>query len=160
MCYTISMDRKTACFFSGNREIEDDEERLKQRINVFVFGVRMMGATTFLVGGARGFDMLAAESVLSFKNTDPKVRLILVQPCREQTKGWEDEDIKRYERIKKEADEVVCLSEEYYQGCMHVRNRYLVDNADYGIVYSRKEEGGTTYTLSYAEKKGKKIYKL
>lgn len=154
------MENKSACFFTGNREIEGDEKELIRRLNRFIEGVRLLDVQNFLCGGARGFDLLAAECVLERRKQDKKIKLVLVQPFRDQTKGWEQTDIERYEQIKKQADEIVCLSEEYYKGCMHMRNRYLVDNAFYGIAYNRQEEGGTVYTLSYAEGKGRKVFRL
>ena len=46
----------------------------------------------------------------------PDIRLILVLPCRFQTRGWASEDVKIYENIKEQADKVVYTSEEYTRG--------------------------------------------
>lgn len=158
------MQERKSCFITGHREIEGDEAKLKRRVKTFLFGLATMGITSFYAGGARGFDMLAEECLLELKrerkHTFPDLRLILVLPCKDQAKGWSQTDSERYERIKKEADEVVCLSDTYYKGCMHVRNRYLVDHADCGLCYVRKDEGGTVFTVAYAEKQGKKLFRL
>ena len=38
-------------------------------------------------GGALGFDTLAAQTVLDMKKEYPQLRLILVLPCEDQTRG-------------------------------------------------------------------------
>ena len=48
-------------------------------------------------GGALGFDTLAAQTVLEMKKEYPQLRLILVLPCENQTRGWHSEDIAVYE---------------------------------------------------------------
>ena len=97
----------------------------------------------FGAGGARGFDTVAAMAVLELKEVYPDIRLILVFPCRNQTRGWRETDIQRYEWIKSKADKVVYTSEHYYNGCMQKRNRHLVDySSDWGKV----DIGGISFT--------------
>ena len=45
-------------------------------------------------------------------------------------------------------------------GCMHVRNRHLVDFSSYCICYQTKETGGTAYTVNYAKENGLIIYNV
>ena len=104
-----------------------------------------------------GFDTLAANAVLKLKEKYPFIRLILVlpyMPYKKKTKRRKQEGTGECERIKAEADEVVCLSESYYRGCLHVRNRWLVDNSSLCICCLTHDSGGTAYTVKYAEKKG------
>ena len=108
-------------------------------------GYRFFGA-----GGALGFDTVAAMAVLDLKKVYPDIRLILVLPCRDQTRGWKESDIKKYEWIKSKADKVVYTSEHYYNGCMQKRNRHLVDHSSLCICYYTGQKGGTEYTLNYA----------
>lgn len=107
-----------------------------------------------------GFDTLAAQEVLALKEHYPDVRLILVLPCKSQTRGWKPSEIEVYEEIKRMADKIVYTSENYYNGCMHKRNRHLVDNSSMCICYLSEKSGGTHYTVQYAEKKGLKIVNL
>ena len=88
------------------------------------------------------------------------MKLILVLPCLTQTKGWKPENIAEYERIKAQADKVVYISKEYTRGCMHKRNRYLVDNSGVCICYLTRERGGTAYTVNYAEKRKLEIINI
>ena len=124
-----NMKEKTCCF-TGHRAIparalpalaEELEQTLRRLIGE---GMRYFGA-----GGALGFDTLAAETVLRLKGEYPGVRLILVLPCRDQTRGWKEADVRRYREILSRADKVVYTAEHYSPGCMHRRNRHLVDNS-------------------------------
>ena len=121
----------------------------------YIYGVRAVieaieqGYRYFGCGGALGFDTLAAQTVLELKNEYPQIRLILVLPCRDQTRDWKEADIAEYERIMKAAD--------YYSGCMHKRNRHLVDNSSLCICYLTEQSGGTVYTVNYARSQGLKI---
>lgn len=72
----------------------------------------------FGAGGALGFDTVAAQTVIRLKVKYPKIRLILVLPCTDQAKFWNEDDSREYERIKKLADKTVYTSEKYYNGCM------------------------------------------
>ena len=108
-------------------------------------------------GGARGFDSLAAQTVLDMKKEYPQLRLILVLPCEDQTRGWHSEDIAVYEDIKRRSDKVVYVSREYTPDCMHKRNRHLVDHSGTCICYLTKTFGGTAYTVDYARRRGLRI---
>jgi uncharacterized phage-like protein YoqJ len=158
----ISSDKlKNACCFTGHRKIpEDAAERLIGRVTAQINELYVGGITTFLAGGAVGFDTLAAQEVIRCRDAGMGIRLTLVIPCRDQASRWKQEDIVIYERVKELADDTVCLSEHYYRGCMQRRNRYLVDNSDICVCYLTKASGGTAYTVKYAESKGKTVLNL
>ena len=118
------------------------------------------GYLYFGAGGALGFDTLAEKAVLELKKNYPQIKLILVLPCISQAKSWSSTDKEVYEQIKKKADKVIYTSQEYTRGCMHKRNRHLVDNSSVCICYLTKESGGTAYTVDYALKKGLSIINL
>ncbi len=118
------------------------------------------GYRYFGCGGALGFDTLAAQTVLQLRETYPEIRLILVLPCRNQTRGWRQDDVAEYGRIIKAADKVTYTSEQYYSGCMHKRNRHLVDNSSLCICYLTEQSGGTAYTVNYARSQGLKIINI
>ena len=113
-----------------------------------------------MAGGALGFDTLAALTVLKLKTDFPQVQLFLALPCLEQTRGWPDADVKTYNLIRQQADEVVYVSDQYYRGCMHKRNRHLVDNSEVCICYMTAAKGGTAYTVDYARQKGLHVINL
>lgn len=154
--------REKSCCFSGHRNIPNEiDEQLAQRLKDGVLYLNAnMGITTFYAGGALGFDTLAAEAVLACRKQHPDIRLVIVMPCKNQASRWSRESIKRYECIKEAADEVICLSDHYFRGCMHERNRYLVDHSNVCVCYLTEPNGGTAYTVNYARKNGLRIFNL
>ena len=152
---------ETACF-TGHRIIPEGikaslVERLKNGVDYLY---TYMNIKTFYTGGALGFDSLAAEAVIERRKECRDIRLVIIAPCKDQDKKWGIKDKIRYHRIKQAADEVICLSDHYYRGCMHQRNRYLVDHSTACICYLTEDTGGTAYTVGYAQSKGLKIFNL
>lgn len=107
-----------------------------------------------------GFDTMAAQTVLSLKLKHPEIKLILVLPCQSQADRWSEEDRAVYEEIKRKADKVKYTSIEYTSGCMHKRNRHLVDNSSVCVSYMTKSTGGTAYTVDYARKSHVRVINL
>ncbi len=143
---------QTACF-TGHRNIPpEDLPMVQQRLREILMESIANGYRYFGAGGALGFDTVAAMAVLDLKKVYPDIRLILVLPCRDQTRGWKESDIIKYEWIKSKADKVVYTSEHYYNGCMQKRNRHLVDHSSLCICYYTGQKGGTEYTVKYASK--------
>lgn len=154
------MKEKTCCF-TGHREIDvADRETLKEKLTAAVREHIGRGYRYFGVGGALGFDTLAATVVLSLKKEFPEIALILVLPCPEQAKYWSAKDTAVYESILAKADKCVYTSSVYSRGCMQKRNRHLVDGSSSCIAYLRREEGGTAYTVRYAKSKGVNVFYL
>lgn len=153
--------REKACCFTGHRSIPPEERReLARRLEETILRLYRRGVRYFGAGGALGFDTLAAQAVLRLREKCPDVKLMLVLPCLSQTKGWKPEDVAEYEQIKSQADEVVYTSQEYTRGCMHKRNRYLVDHSGICVCYLTKDSGGTAYTVRYARTHGLEIINL
>lgn len=149
-----------ACF-TGHRELPDEQiADLRIRLRETVERLIGAGVREFRAGGALGFDTLAAMTVLELKEKYPEITLVLILPCRDQDKGWSTENKHRYEEIKERADEVRVLSEQYYRGCMFVRNRALADGSDYCIAYLTSNAGGTAMTVNYAKKQNLEIINL
>ena len=148
-------ERNTACCFTGHRNIPQRKSgQIQERLRNEIVTAIQNGYNFFYAGGAVGFDTMAAQAVLELKAQYPHIKLILVLPCVNQTDGWKQSDIDEYERIRDLADEVIYTSEEYKKGCMHKRNRYLVDHSSLCICYMTRKSGGTAYTVGYAENKG------
>lgn len=126
---------------------------LARRLKEIIIELIDNGYIYFCTGGALGFDTLAAQTVLDLKADHPQINLILVLPCLSQTNGWNPRDIELYEVIKRQADKVVYTSKEYFKGCMHKRNRHLVDNSSVCVYYLTQNIGGTAYTVGYSKRK-------
>ena len=155
------MDKKaeTACF-TGHREYNMATGEVKHRLSALLDVLISRGVIYYGCGGAWGFDFVAAEAVIEKKRVNPAVKLILVLPCKDQDKSWRPEHKATYSYIKTQADKVVYTAESYSKGCMHKRNRHLVDNSKYCIALLEKHQGGTFYTFSYAMQHGLEIYNL
>lgn len=142
---------RTACF-TGHREIPASKRRRIEKLldEVIQFHIAR-GIIYYGVGGALGFDTMAAQAVIRARKMHPEVKLILVLPCRTQADRWRSEDKKVYESIKGQADKVVYISEHYTKRCMFERNRHLVEHSSLCICYQTKGTGGTAYTTDYAK---------
>ena len=152
--------KNQTCCFTGHRDCKDDR-RLRKRLKLAVTElITQRNVRYFCAGGALGFDTIAALCVIRLKKKYPDIRLILVLPCPEQDRYWSDRDKTVYKDIMEKADRVIYTSDRYTRGCMHIRNRCLVDNSAYCIAYCGKSEGGTYYTLNYAASKGLEIINL
>ena len=153
--------REKTCCFTGHRSIlSTDRERITRHLEETITELIHAGIDRFVTGGARGFDTLAAQAVLLLRKEHPDIKLILALPCLSQTRGWCKKDIAAYETIKSQADEIVYTSQDYTRGCMHKRNRYMVDNSGLCVCYWIRDKGGTAYTVHYAEKEGLKIINI
>ncbi len=151
-CYSVC--------FTGHRDIPEAREALvREALRRILRGLAAGGTRRFLAGGALGFDTMAAEAVLELREEFP-VRLVLVLPCKNQTRGWSGEDAAIYQDILSRADEVIYTAETYFSGCMHLRNRRLVDESEGCIAYLTSERGGTAYTVRYAERQGVEVVNL
>lgn len=151
------MRSKTVCF-TGHRELPADNlPEISKRLEDTLATLIEQGYRYFGAGGALGFDTLAAQVVLRLRERYPQIRLILVLPCLNQTRGWSQADVDIYEELKRRADKVTYTSESYFRGCMQKRNRHLVDNSSVCICYLTKPAGGTAYTVSYARRCGLRI---
>lgn len=154
------MKEKTCCL-TGHRSISLRQiETIMQRLKPELVSLIESGIQYFGVGGAQGFDTIAALTVLELKEEYPHIRLILVLPCRSQAERWSDESKVLYEEIKQKCDKLVCLFEHYSKDCMLKRNRHLVDNSSVCVCYLTKQTGGTAYTVERARVNGLKIINI
>ena len=156
------IDKNQVACFSGHRKLPQNCDELRAKLKKEIIGLIECGVVFFGAGGARGFDMLAEETVLQLKEDYPHIRLILVLPCppERQTLRWNSNQRRRYCEILERADKVRILSPLYTDDCMFVRNRHLVDNSSYLVCYLREQSGGTAYTVGYARKQGLHIIQL
>lgn len=152
------MLREQTCCFTGHRVIPAEEsERIRSALAEAISLLVGKGVTCFRNGGARGFDSAAALAVLDFKKQFPELSLVMDLPCRSQSHGWSARDKAVYNFILSSADEVHYLAPYYYNGCMQMRNRHMVDRSAYLIAYQNSAQGGSAYTVQYAQEQGLRI---
>ena len=151
---------KTCCF-TGHRIIKITPE-LVQRLRDAVIDVIGQGVTEFYDGGAIGFDMLAAETVIALKGEYKDIKLHMLLPCppEEQIKGWNKAQVARYQKILQDADSITTISEHYTRDCMKIRNNQLVEISDCCICFCNNPRSGTGQTVRMARDKGIDIINL
>ena len=85
------------------------------------------------------------------------MQLILLLPYTGFGESFSAADRAELSRQKKEAEEVVYLSTHYFPGCMALRNRQLVEDADVCIAHLVRSPSGTAQTVGFAREKGIEI---
>ena len=153
--------REQTCCFTGHRLIPYHEldavaarTEIQTRELIVNHDVR-----SFVVGGAIGYDTLAACILFRLRVTDfPQIRVILVYPFEGFTSRWSDEQRAEYARLLPQYDKTVCVAQTASREAYLERNRHLVDGSAYCIAYCTRDSGGTAYTLRYAQQNGLKIF--
>ncbi len=154
----FTTEKDKICAFTGHRYLGADFSLLK--LKKAVKNALKKGYRIFLNGMAMGFDLTAAEVVLSYLDEYPDIRLIACIPCLEQDKYYTQEDKTRYHNLLLSAEKRL-ISTHYHKRCMLTRNDYMVERADMLIAYCKKPTGGTAYTVNQFSKRqpnGKIVY--
>ena len=146
-------DELTTCSFTGHRIIKKDfNVKLLEDI---IESLIDKGYRTFLIGMAWGFDLIVFETLLSKKNKN--IDIIACVPCKNQERFFNNKNKEKYFNLLKKADKIVYVSEEYFDGCMQKRNRYMIDNSSVLVAYLYSNLGGTKNAVNYALKQNKEI---
>lgn len=154
-------EKTNRCCFSGHRDLPyASKEKIEDILCKVICDLAGKGYTQFVSGGARGFDLLAAEVVLKKKRDMANLKLIMALPCRDQNLKWSWADKRRYEKVLGAADEIVYVTEKYCTGCMQLRNKFMVENSSICIAYKTKRSGGTAHTVDNAKEKGLAIINI
>ncbi len=149
------------CCFTGHREIaERDAQNLYAQIINAAETLIAEGFSEFRCGGAMGFDRMAADAVLALRKKYPNIKLHIYVPCLDQNKYFSPEENQHYLAQIHAADKILCISKTYYKGCMLQRNRAMVDGAQACIAFVRRQNGGSAYTVRYAEEKNCRVIRL
>ncbi|MBR6040135.1 MAG: DUF1273 family protein [Clostridia bacterium] len=152
------------CCFTGHRDLpaRDSEAyaKLLASLEAAINDAIRLGCCRFIVGGAKGFDLLAGEWILAQKKVDPSVTLSVFVPHRGQANAYSPADMLRYQRLLNDADEVLYLSETYHPGCMRERNARMVNDSSVCIAYVRRSCSGSAQTLKMAEAKGLTVLRI
>ena len=127
------------CCFTGHRDLPRyEEQKVLTRVRYLLNPLLDRGVRYFGVGGAMGFDMLAAEYLLNLRdNGGKKISIISVLPFPSWRNDWPEAE---------------------GPGVYLLRDRKLVDGSAYCISYCHRTTGGTAYTVRYAMKKGIPVY--
>lgn len=149
------------CSFTGHRALpEAKRAELYDLVMRAVSYAYDEGCRDFCVGGAVGFDTLAAKAVVRFRMDHPDARLLLLLPCMNQDEKWGEAERAVYAYLLSVADEVEYVSKEYTSTCMKKRNEALANRADILIAYVGHDRSGASQTCRMARSLGKRIYNL
>jgi len=153
--------KSKTCSFTGHRIIDSSSSsKVMSGLLNTCEDLITKGFDTFISGGARGFDLLAAEAILTLKKTHPHIRLVMALPCKNQTQGWGKADKERYENILTLCNQIEYISENYFEGCMQIRNRFMINNSSICVAYLKNARGGTYSTVLYAKEQGIQVINL
>ncbi|MEG2420542.1 MAG: SLOG family protein [Oscillospiraceae bacterium] len=163
------MDRTKSCCFTGHRPAKlpwgDNENdprcvALKAQLERTLEDAYRTGYRHFICGMATGSDFYFCEAVLALRSIHGDVTLEGAIPCVSQADSWSQQDRERYRRLLAQCDFETLVQQHYDRGCMHRRNRYMVDRAGCIIAVYDGMMGGTLYTLDYAVKEGLQLVLL
>lgn len=160
------MKKKTCCF-TGHRPqslpfgFNENDARcaaLKKALREQIIHlIEKENVTHFISGMAIGIDMYAAEIVLDLKKSYPGITLESAIPCENQAEKWTEEQRDRYFDIAAKCDKETLIQHHYTADCMHKRNHYMVDQADFIIAVWDGRPSGTGKTVQYAQRQGKPV---
>ena len=158
----MTREEQTCCL-TGHRVIPPGEERkiLTRTRYILLKLIREKNVRYFGVGGAVGFDMLAAEYLLHLKaHKEQQIKVISVLPYPDwrETEDWTDELRLRENWILRACDKVVYVRPAYEKNVFLLRDRKLVDGSAYCVSYCNRPRTGTAYTVRYALDHGVKVY--
>jgi len=154
------------CCFTGHRPKSlpwgYDESKMsciefKKALSFVIEKAILNGYQYFIVGMAEGFDTIALEMILKYKETNPNIVIEGAIPCLGQEKKWFKASQTRYESNLKKLDKTTIISSSYTSSCMHERNDYMLKNSELVIACYSGGKGGTMSTITKAKKLNKKI---
>lgn len=166
--YCFDADRRSilSASFTGHRpqklpfgtDEEDPRCRdFKLRLGAFIEMLVLEGFSHFIVGGALGMDLYAAEEVIALRSRYPEIALEVAIPFDDQPRRWAEADRKRYAAVLEAADILTYISHAYTPRCMFARNHYLVANCDLLVAAYDGQPGGTAMTIAMAREQRKRI---
>lgn len=147
--------------FGYDYRIEGNRKMLMELKSTIEMYITRRGVNTFISGMALGTDIWSAQTVLALKKKYPNIKLVCAIPCANHPSKWKPKDVEVWHKVVEQADYVHMVSEEEYTAwCMDVRNRWMVDNANYVIGVWDGTKGGTYNCLKYAVKRDRTIMHL
>ena len=148
--------KEQTCCFTGHRNVPTDKmQEIVARTGAKVRELISGGYRCFVVGGAIGYDTLAAELLFRLRDAERMgIRVILAYPFDGYMDRWSEEQKATYERLLPLYDERICVAAAASRGAYLQRDRYMVDASSMCVAYCTRQTGGTAYTIRYAAKTG------
>ena len=164
-------DKNMTCCVTGHRSAgfpfprnEGDIRYIiyKNELHATVEELIKMGFDRFITGGCEGADLDFAKVVILMRDCvyreDSVITLEAALPC-PYISPKKFTPLQEYrEDILHSCDKTTVISDHYHRGCMHLRNRHMVEKSDLVLaVWNGRKKGGTWNTIQYAKKLNKKI---
>ena len=166
------MEEIRSCSFTGHRPksfpfgYDENNEAfldLRNKMKSCIIQAMNAGCRRFYCGMAEGVDLWCAEIVLELADFyEPKPEIIAVVPFIGQDKTMKTRFFELYHRVMQSASERYLVSRTYHKDCYRKRNQFLVDSCDalIAVYLSGEPLSGTMQTVHYAERKGRKIFRV
>ncbi len=148
------VDPKISVAFTGHRSYHGERDA---RLVAAIRRLYDDGFRNFLSGMAVGFDLAAAEAVLSLRRELAGIRLFCIVPFDGHAARFAPEDKDRFMRIYGAADSRITLAPAWERTVYMRRNDFLVENSSAIVAYFAGTAGGTEYTLMKAVREGHRI---
>ena len=137
-------------------EENSDFIRYLSELNKTIEQLINYGFDHFISGMADGADLDFAHCILGFQQRGHKITLEGALPYPIKDIEYQTADIRK--KLIGRCDSVTVVSDHYFRGCMHKRNRYMVDKAELVLaIWNRESKGGTWSTIEYATARKKEI---
>ena len=157
-------ERAHSCCFTGHREMSGETRRLLvPKLSELTLRLYTEGYRRFYVGGAYGFDLLAAAAVVAIiRSGCSDAELVFAYPFPGHDSRWSSADRELLARLRSYAAEEIYVSQSYHPGAYAMRNRYMVERSSACVAYylAGREQSGTGQTVRMAERAGHTIYRL
>ncbi|MBQ5320150.1 MAG: DUF1273 family protein [Oscillospiraceae bacterium] len=153
---------KTVCF-SGHRpeKLPDrgskSSMKIKGILSMLYFEIHesiRQGYNTFIVGGARGIDLWAAEYIMQLKHQGNDINLVTALPYKNFGENYSGMDLFLRGNALGTSSDIITVSDSYSPGCFNKRNQFMVDHSSRLIAVVSDYKSGTGQTIRYAEKSG------
>lgn len=144
--------KEYTCCVTGHRDVTPNQARAAVALLADeILLACLEGYTRFISGMAQGIDQLFADDVLILKEHLPELKLVAAISHRGRLKTKDE----NFQRIIKQCDEVVVLSEFYHPGIYDARNRWMLENSSRLIAaWDGRVHGGSYRTILLAGKMG------
>lgn len=148
----------TVVFF-GHRKIKD-LCRVEEKLNIIIR--RLLYEHTyvdFLIGRNGDFDQIVSSTIRRVKNSvgEANISHILVLPY--ETAEFRN-NIISFENYYDEIEICEESASAHYKSAIQIRNRKMVDRADFIIFFVENGKGGAYETLNYTKKQGKPLLNI
>jgi len=158
-------EKQFTCCFTGHRVIPKAARNAVARGTADTVRslITEKKVTTFIVGGAIGYDTLAAEILLRIRDEEyPHIRVVLYYPFDGYDSRWTPAQQETGKALLSRYDDVVCTDDENtpVREKYLLRDRRMADASAYCVSYCTRTQGGTAYTIRYALKHGCGVYHL